>query len=141
MIWNIFKGFILGFLLFVFACFLWYLIDTSHIKTLRVKKCEDAAGQSLKALSEQVKNSWFQRKHNDIQVLSDGQCMFFMFYQKPGALYFGQEIASGFIVGVAMNTTELHQFADTISASADFQKMTKYLFRRAKTNPAPLHEF
>ena len=140
MIWNIFKGLILGFLLFVFACFLWHLIYTSHIKTLYIKNCEHAARQSLKALSEQVKNSWFPRKHNDIQVLSDGQCMFFMFYEKPGALYFGQEMASGPIVGVAMNTTELHQFADTISTSTDFQKMLNYLLERAKTNPAPVHE-
>ena len=72
MIWNIFKGLILGFLLFVFSSFLWYLFDTSHIKTLSVKKCEHAAGQSLKALSEQVKDSWFERKHNDIYVFSDG---------------------------------------------------------------------
>ena len=142
MIWNIFKGLILGFLLFVFTSFLWYLYDTSHIKTLRVKNCEHAAGQSLKALSEQVKDSWFERKHNDIHVFSDSYpCMFFQFYQKPGALYFGQEVTSGHDVGVAMTTTELHQLADTISANMDFQEMLDYLVVRAKTNSAPVHEF
>lgn len=141
MIWNILKGLILGFLLFIFASFLWYLFDTSHVKTPRVKKCDAAAEQSLKALSELVKDSWFQRKHNDVQVLSDGQCMFFMFFQKPGALYFGQEMTSGYTVGVAMTTTELHQLADTISPNTDFQKMLDYLVVRAKTNPAPVHEF
>ncbi|MCF0055122.1 hypothetical protein [Dyadobacter sp. CY356] len=141
MIWSIFKGVLLGFLLFVFASFIWYLVDSSHIKTLRVKNCENAAGQSLKALSELVENSWLKRKHNDVLVLSDGQCMFFRFFQKPGALYFGQEMTSGYTVGVAMTTAELHQFADTISVNTDYQKMLDYLVVRAKTNPAPVHEF
>ena len=141
MIWNIFKGLILGFLIFICASFLWYLIATSHIKTLRVTKCEDAAGQSLKVLSKLVKNSWFQRKHNDVRVISDGPCMFFKFYQKPGALYFGQEVTSGYDVGVAMTTMELHQFADTISSHTDFQTMLGYLMLRAKTNPVPSHKF
>jgi hypothetical protein len=141
MIWNILKGLILGFLIFVFASFLWYLFATSHIKTLQVKNCKNAAGQSLKALSELVKDSWFERKHHDVQVLSNGPCMFFMFYQKPGALYFGSDMASGSDVGVAMTTSELHQFADTISPNTDFQKMHDYLIQRAKKNPAPVHEF
>ncbi|MCF2443523.1 hypothetical protein L0657_06100 [Dyadobacter sp. CY345] len=141
MILNVLKGFILGFFIFIFATFLWHLVDTSHIKTLRVKNCKGAAGQGLKALSALVKDSWFQRKHNDIQVLSDGQCMFFMFYQNPGALYFGQEMTSGYDIGVAMTTTELHQMADTISPNTDFQKMLDYLAVRAKTYPAPAHEF
>ncbi len=141
MIWNILKGLVLGFFIFVFTTFLWHLVATSHIKYLHVKNCDGAAGQSFKALSKLVKFSWFQRKHNDVEVLSDGQCMFFMFYQKPGALYFGQETTSGHLIGVAMTTTELHQIADTISPNTNFQTMLDYLRERAKTKPVPSHEF
>ena len=62
-------------------------------------------------------------------------------YQKPGALYCGQDITSSYVVGVTMTSGELHQFADTISSDTDFQKMLDYLAARAKTNPAPLHKF
>ncbi|WAC13948.1 hypothetical protein [Dyadobacter pollutisoli] len=141
MIWNVFKGLALGFLLFIFGSILWHLFETSHMKTVWVNSCDGAAGQSLKALSKLVKNSWFERKHNDVQVISDGQCMFYKFYQKPGALYFGQDMASGHRVGVAMTTTELHQFADTVSSHTSFQKMLDYLAARAKTHPAPAHKF
>jgi hypothetical protein len=141
MILKILKGLILGFLSVAFVSYLAYLCASSHIQTVRVKNCENAAGQSLKALSKLVKDGWFQRKHNDVQVFSDGPCMFYTFYENPGALYFGQEMASGYIVGVAMSTADLHQFADTVSSHTDFQKMQDYLFARAKANPAPAHEF
>ncbi|KAA6438751.1 hypothetical protein FEM33_15965 [Dyadobacter flavalbus] len=141
MIGNILKGFILGLLLFVFACYVWFRLEISHIEYVKVKNCEQAAGQSLKALSNLVKDSWFERKHNDVEVLSDGPCMFFMFYQKPGVLYFGQEKTSGYLIGVAMTTSELHQIADTISVDMDFQKMYDYLLVRAKAKPAPSHHF
>ena len=141
MIWNILKGLTLGLLLFILGSFLLHLLASSHIKKLRVKNCDEAAGLSLKALSKSVKDGWFQRKHNDVVVLSDGPCMFYKFYQKPGALYFGQETTSGYMVGVAMTTNELHQFADTISSNTNFQKMLDYLSERAKTNAAPAHEF
>ena len=62
-------------------------------------------------------------------------------YQKPGALYCAQGITSGYLLGLAMTSGELHQFADTISSGTDFQKMLNYLAARAKTNPAPLHKF
>lgn len=141
MIWNILKGLIIGFLLFVTATILWYAFELSHLQILRVKSCDKAAGQSLKALSEMVDESWFQRKHYDLIASSNGACMFYQFYQKSGALYAGQDITSGYLVGVAMTTNELHQFADTISLGTDFQMMLDYLAKRAKTNPAPVHKF
>ena len=141
MIWDILKGLIIGILLFVAGIILWLAFESSHVQNLNVKSCDEAAVQSLKALSETVEDSWFQREHYDIIGSSNGQCMFFQYYQKPGALYCGQDITSGYLVGVAMMPGELHQFADTISLDTDFQKMMDYLAARAKTNPAPVHKF
>ncbi|ACT92924.1 hypothetical protein Dfer_1682 [Dyadobacter fermentans DSM 18053] len=139
-IWNILKGFFLGLLFFIVASYLWYLFETSHVKTMRVKDCERSAGQSLKALSAYVEGRWFERKHYDIEVFSDGPCMFFQYYEKPGTLYFGQATSSGHFVAVAMTSRELHQLADSIPADFGFEQMSNYLFQRAKTKPAPMHE-
>ena len=141
MIWNIIKGLVLGLFLCVIGSYLWYLCTSSHIKMISVEKCETAAGQSLKELSKLVKTSWFNRKHNDVEVFSDGPCMFYMYYKKPGALYFGSERMSGYSVGVGMTEAELHQFADTISLDMDYQKMLDLLYARARTKPAPPHQF
>ncbi len=88
-----------------------------------------------------VKDSWFQRKHFDVIAHTSGTCTFYMYYQEYNALYFGEEMSSGYMIGVAMTPDELHEFADTISINTDLLKMMDYLKDIEKANPAPVHEF
>ncbi|WP_207506474.1 hypothetical protein [Telluribacter humicola] len=138
---KLLKRVTLGFLLFFTLAFLWYKFETSHIQYVPVKDCDKASAQSLKALSGMVEDSWFQRKHYDVVAHTSGLCMFYMYYQEYNALYFGEEMSSGNIIGVAMTPDELHEFADTISTNTDFQKMLDYLEDIEKAKPAPVHEF
>jgi hypothetical protein len=139
-VWTIIKGIVIGFVLFVALSYFWYLLTTTHIHNMRIKSCDKAVAPSLKTLDEFVTDSWFKRAHYDVNVYSNGSCMFYTYYPKPGVLYFGQETTSGYMVRVAMTTAELHVFADTISANTSFHQMVDYLSERAKLHPAPNHE-
>lgn len=121
--------------------FLWYFVTSGNVKDISVKTCRKSVAPGLKALTNLVEHSWLQRDYYDVNVYHNGPCLFYRFYQNPGILYYGQERDSGYIIGVAMSTEELNEFADTISPDTDTQKMLHYLSERAKKNPAPDHEF
>lgn len=148
MIKNIFKGLITGILgfmagifLFLVGVYVWYKLSNTHRVSRRVDDCNEAASLGIQVLSEQVRDSWFERKHHDVIVYSDGACLFYKFYPNAGALYFGQEEASGHILGVAITADELHEMANSIPPETDFEQMLDLLSERAKKQPVPVHSF
>lgn len=136
MIQNILKGFVLGLLLFVFAGYLWYLIQRDYSRTLYVKTCDHAGGQGLKALSKLVRGSWLHLGRREIQVFSDGSCMFFQFDENRGTLFYGLEVTSGYVGAVTITSKELHRLADSIPANTGFEKTVDYLSVYPKVGPS-----
>ena len=134
-------GFVAGIFLFLVGVYVWYKLSNMHKVSRRVDDCNEAAALGLQVLSERVRDSWFERKHHDVIVYSDGSCLFYKFYPDAGALYFGQEEASGHIIGVAITSNELHKMANTIPPETDFEQMLNLLSERAQKHPAPVHSF